>query len=94
MFNKKEMKLIDSKKVQKYIMDGVQVFMVKLDGSLVEVTSDTNWQTLFLHEIQKGAYAIYRQKFTIGTFYKNVRLGRWSIAVGHIAKGGDEECVC
>ena len=36
MFNKKEMKLItDYKKVQQYLMKGVSVYMVQLDGSLL-----------------------------------------------------------
>ena len=90
MFNKKEMKLIDSKKVQKYIMAGVPVFMVKLDGSLVEVTADTSWKTLFIHELKKGSYAVYRKKSTGDAFSKNIRFGKWSLTFSKDMKGGDE----
>ena len=90
MFNKKEMKLVkDYKKVQEYLMNGEQVFMVKLDGSLVEVTTETSWQTLFFHNLQQGDYAVYKKKFTIGTFAKNVSVGKWSFSVSHTEKGGE-----
>ena len=90
MFNKKEMKLVkDYKKVQEYLMNGVPVFMVKLDGSLVEVTTETSWQTLFFHNLQQGDYAVYKKKFTIGTFCRNVNIGKWSFSVSHTEKGGE-----
>ena len=61
MFNKKEMKLItDYRKAQQYLMNGVPVFMVQLDGSLVEITEDTDWKTLLFHNMKQGNYAIYR----------------------------------
>ena len=31
MFNKKEMKLVNFEKAKKYLMEGVQVYMVNLD---------------------------------------------------------------
>lgn len=48
MYNKREMKLItDYQKVQQFLMKGIAVFMVQIDGSLVEITEDTDWKTLF-----------------------------------------------
>lgn len=90
MFNKKEMKLVkDYDKVQEYLMDGIPVFMVKLDGSLEEITKDTDWKTLFFHTIAQGYFAVYKKKFTIGTFCKDIRIGKWSFIVSHTAEGGD-----
>lgn len=90
MFNRKEMKLVtDYKKVQEYIMDGVSVFMVQLDGSLVEVTEDTDWRTLFFHNLKQGNYAVYRKKFTgIGEFNKTIHIGKTAITVEHTKEGG------
>lgn len=49
MFDKKEMKLINFEKAKKYLMNGVQVYMVNLDGSLVEINEDTDWKSIILH---------------------------------------------
>ena len=90
MFNKKEMKLItDYRKVQQYLMKGIPVFMVQLDGSLVEITEATNWKTLLFHNMKQGNYAIYRKKFTIGTFNKKINLGRWNFSICHTKKDGE-----
>ena len=90
MFNKKEMKLItDYKKVQQYLMKGVSVYMVQLDGSLVEVTEETDWRILFFHNLKQGNYAIYRKKFTgVGEFYKDIHIGKRTITVEHTKEGG------
>lgn len=90
MFDKKEMKLVtDYKKVQKLLFEGNSVFMVELDGSLVEITADTKWETIFFHQLKGGNFAVYRRKLTIGTFAKSINIGRWSFAVSHEEKGGD-----
>ena len=69
MFDKKEMKLINFEKAKKYLMNGVQVYMVNLDGSLVEINEDTDWKKILFHNLKGGSYAIYKKKFTgIGTF--------------------------
>ncbi len=90
MFNKKEMKLItDYKKAQQYLMNGIPVFMVRLDGSLVEITEDTDWKTLLFHNMKQGNYAIYRKKFTgIGEFRKDIHIGKRTLTVEHTKEGG------
>ena len=91
MFNKKEMKLItDYKKAQQYLMEGMTVYMVQLDGSLVEITENTDWKTLLFHNMKQGNYAVYRKKFTgIGTFSKDIHIGKWSFVVSHTKEGGE-----
>lgn len=91
MFNKKEMKLIrDYKKVQQYLMEGTPVYLVQLDGSLVEITAQTDWKVLYFHNIKQGAFAVYRKKFTgLGEFCKSIQIGNWSLSVSHEKKGGD-----
>ena len=49
MFDKKEMKLVNFEKAKKYLMEGVQVYMVNLDGSLVEMNEDTDWKSILFH---------------------------------------------
>ena len=90
MFNKKEMKLItDYRKVQQYLMEGMTVYMVQLDGSLVEITEDTDWKTLFFHNMEQGNYAVYRKKFTgIGEFRKDIHFGKRTLMVEHTKEGG------
>ena len=91
MYDKKEMKLVtDYKKVQKLLFEGISVFMVELDGGLVEITADTKWETVFFHQLKGVNFAIYRKKFAIGTFAKNISIGGWNFAVSHTEKGGDE----
>ena len=91
MFNKKEMVLITNyKKVQRLLVEGIPVFMVELDGSLVEITSDTKWESVFFHQLKGGNFAIYRRKLTIGTFVKNISIGNWSFTINHTGKGGGE----
>ena len=90
MFNKKEMKLItDYRKAQQYLMNGVSVFMVQLDGSLVEITEATNWKTLLFHNMKQGNYAIYRKKFTgIKEFRKDIHIGKKTLTIEHTKEGG------
>ena len=90
MFNKKEMKLIrDYKKVQQYLMERTPVYLVQLDGSLVEITAQTDWKVLYFHNIKQGAFAIYRKKFTgIGAFNKTIHIGKTAITVEHTKEGG------
>ena len=90
MFNKKEMKLItDYKKAQQYLMNEVPVFIVQLDGSLVEITEDTDWKTLLFHNMKQGNYAICRKKFTgIREFHKDIHIGKRTLTVEHTKEGG------
>ena len=90
MFNKKEMKLItDYRKAQQYLMEGTAVYMVQLDGSLVEITEATDWKTLLFHNLKQGNYAVYRKKFTgIGEFRKDIHIGKRTITVEHTKEGG------
>ena len=90
MFDKKEMKLVSFNKMKKLMMQGETVFMVMMDGQLVEITADTDWQMLFFHNMRGGSYAVYRKKFTgIGTFTKDIHIGKWKFTVSHTKKGGD-----
>ena len=90
MFDKKEMKLVNFEKAKKYLMEGVQVYMVNLDGSLAELNEDTDWKSILFHNLKGGSYAVYKKKFTgIGTFSKNIHIGKWNIAVSHTEKGGE-----
>ena len=90
MFNKKEMKLItDYRKAQQYLMEGTAVYMVQLDGSLVEITEATDWKTLLFHNLKQGNYAVYRKKFTgIGEFCKDIHIGKRTLTVEHTKEGG------
>lgn len=91
MFDKKEMKLVDFEKAKKYLMEGVQVFMVSLDGSLVELNEDTDWKSIMFHNLKGGSYAVYRRKHHvsgIGEFRKEIHIGRKVFAVEHTRKGG------
>lgn len=90
MFNKKEMKLItDYRKAQQHLMEGTTVYMVQLDGSLVEITEDTDWKTLLFHNMKQGNYAIYRKKFAgIADFRKDIHIGKRTLTVEHTKEGG------
>ena len=90
MFNKKEMKLItDYRKAQQYLMKGTVVYMVQLDGSLIEITEATDWKTLLFHNLKQGNYAVYRKKFTgIGDFRKDIHIGKKTLTVEHTREGG------
>ena len=90
MFNRKEMKLItDYRKAQQYLMEGTAVYMVQLDGSLVEITEATDWKTLLFHNLKQGNYAVYRKKFTgIGDFRKAIHIGKRTLTVEHTKLGG------
>lgn len=90
MFDKKEMKMVDYKKAQRYLLDGEPVYLIQLDGSLLEVTADLSWEKLLFHNLRGGGYAVHRKKFTgVGTFTKNIHVGKWCFAVSHTEKGGE-----
>ncbi len=94
MFDKKEMKMIRFEAIRKHIMKGEPVFLVKMDGELVEITSAIDMETLLFHNFTGGAFAVYRKKFSgLGTFTKSVRVGNWTVAIGHTRKAGDDICV-
>lgn len=91
MFDKKEMKLINFKKAQKLMMEGVVVYLVQIDGSLEELTIETEWQKLLFHNLKSGHYAIYRKKLLDkGAFHKNIRIGKRSITIDCIFEKGGE----
>lgn len=89
LFNKREMKLIDYKKAQKNLLKGVPVYMVLMDGSLLELTEATDWQSVFFHNLKGGYYAVYRRKFTgISGFNKTIHIGKTAFTVEHVKEGG------
>lgn len=89
MFDKKEMKLVNFEKAKQYLMEGVQVFMVNLDGSLVELNEDTDWIIILFHNLKGGSYAVYRRKHKgIGAFHKEIHIGKKVFYVEHTKKGG------
>lgn len=90
MFNKREMKLINYKKAQRCLLDGVPVYLIQLDGSLIEITADITWETLLFHNLRGGGYVVHRKKFTgIGSFTKDIHIGKWCFAVSHTEEGGE-----
>lgn len=89
MFNKREMKLIDYKNAQKNLLNGISVYMVRMDGSLLELTEATDWQSVFFHNLKGGCYAIYRRKFNgIGAFNKTIHIGKTAFTVKRTKEGG------
>lgn len=90
LFDKKTMKLVrDYKKVQQYLMEGTPVYIVQLDGSMSEITADTDWKVIFFHNLRQGDFAVSRKRFTIGSFCKDINIGKWSFSVSHTEEGGD-----
>jgi hypothetical protein len=90
MFDKKEMKKIKMNKVGEYMMNGEPVFMVMMDGSLVEIEGASDMETIFFHSLTGGSFAVYRKKFEgIGNFAKSIKLGGWTLSINHEKKGGD-----
>jgi hypothetical protein len=90
MFDKKEMKKIKMNKVGEYMMNGEPVFMVMMDGSLVEIEGASDMETIFFHSLTGGSFAVYRKKFEgIGNFAKSIKLGGWTFSINHEKKGGD-----
>ena len=87
MYNKKEMKKIRFEKIFSYIMKGEPVYMVMLDGSLVELAENPDMELLMFHTLRGGGFAVYRKKLTdIGAFDKTIRIGRWSFSINHDEK--------
>ena len=95
MFNKKEMKKIKMNKVGEYMMNGEPVYMVMMDGSLVEIEGASDMESIFFHNLTGGSFAVHRKKFDgIGNFAKSIKLGGWSFSISHEQKGedADEQC--
>ena len=95
MFNKNEMKKIKMNKVGEYMMNGESVYMVMMDGSLVEIEGASDMESIFFHNLTGGAFAVRRKKFEgFGTFAKSIKLGGWSLSISHEQKGedADEQC--
>lgn len=96
MFDKKEMKMIKFEAIRRYVMKGEQVFMVMMDGELVAITSETDMESLLFHNLTGGFFAVYRKKHEgpgPGSFYKSIKMGNWTVSIGHTKKAGDDICV-
>lgn len=92
MYDKKEMRLVGFETMKKLMMRGGTAYMVLLNGSLVEVTAETDWQTLLFHNFSGGKYAVPRKKLgNIGAFDKELRIGKWGFRVSHAGKGGEDD---
>lgn len=91
LFDKKTMKVVnDYRKAQKHLLNGEEVYMIQVDGTVVQITEATDWQVVFFHTLKCGNFAVRRKRFTgIGTFTKDIHVGNWSFAVSHDKKGGD-----
>lgn len=90
MFDRKEMKLIKGfDKAREYCQRGIPVYMVRMDGSLVELTEETDWKFLLFHNLRGGSYAIYRKKRDEGgVFHKEFHIGKRKVVVEHTKDGG------
>ena len=82
MFDKKMMKVVKFNKIADHMMRGEPVYMVMLDGSLVEVMGQVDMEALFRHNMMGGIFAVYRKKNN-GSFAKSIKLGRWSFSISH-----------
>lgn len=91
LFDKKTMKLIRAEKIGEFMMKGQQVFMVMLDGSLVEINDNTAMENLFFHTLTGGTFAVHRKRFSTGGFAKTIKIGRWSVTLNHEEKGVDQD---
>ena len=91
MFDKKEMRKIQLNQIGKYMMMGEPVYMVMMDGSLVEIEGASDMESIFFHNLTGGTFAVYRKKFEgIGNFSKSIKIGGFTISIGHEKKGDDE----
>ena len=91
MFDKKLMKKIKMNKVGEYLMMGEPVFMVMMDGSLVEIEGASDMGSIFFHNLTGGAFAVYRSRSE--GFAKSIKLGGWTFSVNYEKEGGEEEDV-
>ena len=91
MFDKKEMKKIKMNKVSEHMMNGETVYMVLADGSLVEIGASSDMKSIICHSIMGGTFAVHRKKLEIGGFTKQIKIGGWTITIGHEKRGGEEE---
>ena len=95
MFDKKEMKKIKMNKVGEYLTNGETVYMVMMDGSLVEIKGVSDLESIFFHSLMGGTFAVYRKKFEgFGTFAKTIKFGGWTLSINHEKKGeaANEQC--
>lgn len=91
MFDKKEMRKIQLNQIGKYMMMGEPVYMVMMDGSLVEIEGASDMESIFFHNLTGGTFAVYRKKFEgIGNFSKSFKIGGFTISIGREKKGDDE----
>ncbi len=91
MFDKKLMKKIKMNKVGEYLMMGEPVYMVMMDGSLVEIEGASDMESIFFHNLTGGVFAVYRSKSE--GFAKSIKLGGWTFSVNYEKEGGEEEDV-
>ncbi len=92
MFDKKEMKTIKMNKAGEYMMNGEPVYMVMMDGSLIEIEGVSDMESIFFHTLTGGTFAVHRKKFEgIGSFAKSIKFGGWTLSINHEKKGGDED---
>ena len=89
MYDKKEMKIVSFEKAKSFMMEGVDVYMVALDGALEQITADTDWKKILFHNMKQGSYAVYRKKFIgIGGVTKNIRIGKRTFTIEHSKEEG------
>lgn len=89
MFDKKKMKCISFEKAKKERMNGTQVYLVMLDGSLTEWTEATNWKVLLFHNLKGGSFAVYRRKQKLHAgFSKEIHIGKKVFSIEHAKEGG------
>lgn len=93
MFDKKIMKVIKFETIRKYVIKGEPVYMVMMDGRLAEISSETRIEDILFHNITGGVFAVYKRPIGAGSFTKSIKLGNWTLSVGHTPKAGDDECV-
>lgn len=84
----KEMKKVKFNKVADYLADGEQVFMLLDDGSLVELTTDTDAEEILQHIIRKGSFAVHRKQVTT---FKSIRIGNWTFIINRQRKEEEYE---
>lgn len=90
MFNKKEMKVISYKKAQQYLIQNVDVYMVKLNSELIKITKDMDWSIINSHANSGGLFATNRKSFVnISQFTKSVNVFGKTIGLEHTKEGGE-----
>ena len=87
MFSK-EMKKVKFTKVADYLADGEQVYMLLDDGSLVELTTETEAEEILQHIIRKGSFVVHRKQ---DTTFKSIRIGNWTFTINRQRKEEADE---